>query len=364
MKANFSKTLNVTVKGTVLALSGTLVLGGIGCKKKDNNTTTPPSYQQVNLVSDTAGYGAARTDALLGNAWGIAIGPTGAFWISANHSGSSVIYGNDGAQLRGPITTPFGGAHAGASPTGVVYNSTTDFLIPGLGASTFIYATENGVLTAWNSSTGDSSMLVASRSAVSAVYKGLTIANDGASNFIYAADFHNAKIDVYDRNFAYVTTKPFTDPNIPAGYAPFNIKNIGGQLYVTYAKQLGPDNKDDQAGAGNGYVDIYTPAGVLVKRFASQGMLNSPWGITQAPTAFGQPANAVLIGNFGDGHINVYDVNGNYQTQLMTNGTVISIPGLWDITFNTVSPADPNRLYFTAGPASEAHGLFGYLKKM
>jgi uncharacterized protein (TIGR03118 family) len=190
------------------------------------------------------------------------------------------------------------------------------------------------------------------------------MANDGGSNFIYVTDFHNAKIDVFDNNFTFVTTKPFVDPGIPAGFAPFNIVNIGGQLFVTYAKQLAPDNHDDQAGPGNGYVDIYTPGGLLVKRFVTQGMLNSPWGIAQAPAGFGQVANAILIGNFADGNINVYDVNGTYKGKLMHGGTAISIPGLWAITFDNIAPADPNQLYFTAGPNSEAHGLFGYLKKM
>ena len=120
-------------------------------------------------------------------------------------------------------------------------------------------------------------MTVADRSSAGAVYKGLAMANDGGANFIYVADFHNAKVDVFDKNFAFVTTKPFNDPGIPAGFAPFNIQNIGGQLYVTYAKQRAPDNADDQGGPGNGYVDIYTPAGALVKRFATQGTLNSPW---------------------------------------------------------------------------------------
>ena len=135
-------------------------------------------------------------------------------------------------------------------------------------------------------------------------------------------------------------------------------------MYLTYAKQLAPDNHDDEAGPGNGYVNIFTPAGILIKRFATKGPLNSPWGITQSSTAFGQLSNAILIGNFGDGHITVYDANGMYQEQLMNNSTPISIPGLSAITFDNVSPADPDQLFFTAGPMKESHGLFGYLKKM
>jgi uncharacterized protein (TIGR03118 family) len=140
--------------------------------------------------------------------------------------------------------------------------------------------------------------------------------------------------------------------------------NIAGQLYVTYAKQLAPDNHDDESGPGNGFVDIFTPGGALVKRFVTQGNLNSPWGIAQPPSAFGQVANAILIGNFGDGNINVYDANGAYQGKLMNGSTPINIPGLWAITFDNVLPADPNQLFFTAGPTQEAHGLFGYVKKL
>ena len=347
---------------------GSLLINA-GCKKKDDTTTStatpgPASYMQTNLVSDSAGFGAARLDTKLLNAWGIAIGPTGSFWISANHSGSTVIYDFSGSQILSPVNIPLGSDPNGASPTGVIYNSTTDFTIPTFGTSAFIYATEDGILSAWNANTGKTTVTVADRSASNAVYKGIAMASDGGNNFIYATDFHNAKVDVYDKNFLPVATKPFLDPTIPVGFAPFNIQNIGGQLYVTYAKQMAPDNADDQAGAGNGYVDIFTPAGILVKRFASQGTLNSPWGIAQAASGFGQGKNAILVGNFGDGRISVYDSTGKYQGQLMQAGNAITIPGLWAITFDNVSPADPNQLYFTAGPIKESHGIFGFLKKM
>ena len=262
------------------------------------------------------------------------------------------------------VGIPLNGEANGASPTGVVYNSTTNFVIPATGQpAKFIYVSEDGIVAAWN--TGDTTITVADRSGADAVYKGIAIANDGTANFIYVSDFHNAKVDVFDQSFHYVTNKTFTDPNMPAGYAPFNIQNIGGQLYITYAKQKAPDNADDEKGAGNGYVDVYKPDGTLVKRFASQGTLNSPWGIAQAPPGFGQVANAILIGNFGDGRINVFDANGNYQAQLQSNGTPISIDGLWAITFpsSTTGGLDLNTLYFTAGPQSETYGLFGYLRK-
>jgi len=339
-------------------------MGMTGCKKKDTTPVVPASYNQTNLVADTAGFSAGRTDVSLKNAWGIAIGPTGIFWISSNHTGSTAVYDYNGAQIKAAVNIPLNANPTGASPTGVVLNTTTDFVIPGNNTSLFIYATEDGLLSAWNSTTAGTTMTVADRSSAGAVYKGLTIGSDGGSNFIYATDFHNGKIDVFDKNFAYVSTKPFSDPAIPTGFAPFNIQNIGGQLYVTYAKQMAPDNHDDQSGAGNGYIDVFTTSGTLVKRFASQGMLNSPWGIVQAPAGFGQGSNMILVGNFGDGRISVYQSDGTYVGQLMKNSVVISIPGLWAITFDSIAPADPNVLYFTAGPNEESHGLFGYLKKM
>ena len=248
-----------------------------------------------------------------------------------------------------------------ASPSGIVFNTTTDFGIVDNGPSSMIFATEDGFITAWSMSTGNATMIVVDRSSANAVYKGIAMAVDNNANYIYATDFHNARIDVFDKNFALVT-KNFSDPNIPSGFAPFNIQNINGMLYVTYAMQKGPDNMDDQSGAGNGYVDVFMPSGTLVKRFASQGTLNSPWGIAAAPTSFGQGTGAILIGNFGDGHINVFDASGNYRGQLMNGANVITISGLWDITFNNIL-GDPSQLYFTSGPDNESHGLVGYLKK-
>jgi uncharacterized protein (TIGR03118 family) len=344
-----------------------LIIGSTGCHK--NNYTPPPpsipgSYQQTNLVADTGSYGAARVDPALLNAWGIAVNPAGIVWISANHAGASTIYDSTGKTLLGPVAIPSQGVHFGGSPSGVVFNSTTDFVIPVNGKTAkFIFVNEDGTISAWAG--GDSTLTVADRSASNAVYKGVALANDGTGNFVYAANFKGGKIDVFDKSFNYVAAKPFTDPNIPGGFGPFNIANIGGKLYVTYARLKGPDNMDDQAGAGNGYVDVFNPDGTLVKRFASQGELNSPWGLAQAPAGFGLPLHSILVGNFGDGRIIVYDSTGTFQGVLANNGAAIVIDGLWalDFPFNENPNSDPNKLYFTAGPMEENHGLFGYLKK-
>jgi len=343
-----------------------------GCSKSYNNgyyNPPPPSpmikanYQQTNLVTDTSLYPAAHQDPHLLNAWGIAIHPSGIVWISANHAGASTVYDSTGKTLFGPVAIQSQGKLFGGSPSGIVYNGTADFLIPSNHqASKFIIANEDGTSSAWGG--GDSAATVADRSASGAVYKGICLANDGTGNFLYAANFKQGTIDVFDRTFNIVTTKPFSDPSIPTGFGPFNVANLGGKLYVSYAKLKAPDNMDDQAGPGNGFIDVYDPGGKLLHRLVSQGQLNSPWGMAQAPQGFGLPFHSILIGNFGDGTINVFDSTGVYLGQLQNNGSPVTIPGLWALDFpsNEVPSADPNKLYFTAGPMGENHGLFGFLK--
>jgi uncharacterized protein (TIGR03118 family) len=329
------------------------------CKK----TSTKQATQNFNinetvLVADTAGFGAAKIDPVLQDAWGLASAPGGPVWIAANHSGESTIYDNAGNILSAPVSIPSVTPGATGAPSGLVYNGTQDF-----GGNSFIYASEEGIVLGWKS--GASAVIVADQSQTGSVYKGITIGSDGGSNFLYVTNFHNSKIDVFDKNFNYVSGKNFTDPGIPAGYGPFNIQNIGGQLYVTYAKLQGPDDMDDQPGAGNGFVDIFNTDGSFVKRFASQGTLNSPWGIALAPAGFANAQSTILIGNFGDGKINVFDMAGNYKGQLQNNGQIIAIAGLWAIDFlqNNQPGGNPgNPLYFTAGPDGEAHGLFGTLQ--
>lgn len=315
------------------------------------------NYKQINLVSDTASYHAARIDSTLSNAWGLAINPNGVFWINANGTDGSEVYDMNGVAKRSPVSVP--------SPSGIVFNNTPDFIIAATGqVSKFIFASENGKIYAWTS--GDSARTVANNSATNAVYKGIELAKDGNDNFLYATDFHNGKIDVFDKSFKLVATKPFSDPTIPSGFAPFNIRYIDNVLFVTYAKQLGSEKKDDEKGPGNGYVNTFKTDGTLLKRFASEGQLNSPWGIEKAPVGFGQGMNVILIGNFGDGRINVFKApKGEFLRALKMNGMPITIEGLWAITFpdNNVPGDNPNKLYFTAGPDEESHGLFGYLKK-
>jgi len=355
-----------------------------GCKKYDepNSESSGASnerhafdYQVVNLVSDAGEYDPLHIDTNLVNAWGLAFGPTGGVWVSAADKGLSTIYDRNGNTLRPPVAIPFNGEPNGGAPTGQVFNSTTSFMIPSTSqVSKFIFATENGTIAAWAS--GNSAATVADRSAAEAVYKGIEMASSGGTWYLYATDFHNGHVDVFDQSFNYVSSTMFNDPNMPAGFAPFNIRKLGDKLFVTYAKQLAPENEDDVAGPGNGYVDIYNTDGTFVRRFASQGSLNSPWGLEMLKQNSGFDVATetddsteiqILVGNFGDGHINAFDINGNLVGPLKSHGQAIVIEGLWSISYppqgNQAYRDVRNRLYFTAGPDDEEHGIFGYISR-
>ncbi|MEO6870156.1 MAG: TIGR03118 family protein [Ginsengibacter sp.] len=342
----------------IFVLSSLFIIIMSGCQKHEFPPTLLTGYHQTNLVADVEGYGAARIDPALVNPWGISFSATSPLWISANHSGVSVIYDKDGLTKIPPVTIQNGNG----SPTGQVFNGTTGFVIPGTSKpARFIFAGEDGTITAWNG--GTAATLVANRSQHGAVYKGLAMGNDGTGNFLYATNFKKGKIDVFDSTFAYVTDKPFHDYSIPSDYGPFNIRLINGNLYVTYAKHLAPDNVDDKKGHGNGYVNIFSTKGQFIKRFASRGALNSPWGIVPSVPGSSPVPDAILIGNFGEGNINVYTNNGDFVGSLKDEwGHDIVIDGLWALE-NNIHTADPEHLYFTAGPAGETHGLFGYLSK-
>jgi len=337
----------------------------VGCNDDFTNFTPPvvvnPSlnaFTQTNLVADVTGTGAVTVDANLVNPWGIAFGPTGTLWVANNGTGTSTLYDSAGTKVPLVVAVPGAGGAKGA-PTGIVFNSTTDFVIPGQGSALFIFAGEDGTISAWNTSTNTNAMLVADRSANNSVYKGIAIASNGGANFLYLTDFRNNHVDVFNASFALVQS--FTDPGVPAGYAPFGIATIGGKLFVTFAKQLAPDNKDDEAGVGNGFVDVFNPDGTLVRRFASNGQLNAPWAVALAPAGFAAFAGDILIGNFGDGLIGAYDPNtGAFIDNLRnTSGNPIAIDGLWGLTFGP--SAGSTKLYFAAGPNGETHGLVGTL---
>jgi uncharacterized protein (TIGR03118 family) len=374
------------------ALSGLsfalLLMGSYGCQKTIDQPATgveefagvakPPQltkgYEQINLVSSTNEYPAIRIDPTLINPWGLAFsGNATIAWPASEGSGLSQLYRNDAtiSSPRAPVIIPTFNATSGGHPTGIVFNPTNFFKVPGTTARVnFIFAGVDGVISAWN---GANNAILTVDNHLNSAYTGLALGKDGVDSFLYAADFRGREIDVFDKNYAQVWTKPFSDPNLPTDYAPFNIQEIGGLLYVIYAK-IDPATHEEEAGEGFGYVDVYYPSGTLQKRLISNGELNAPWGIAKAPASFLGEENTgkhaiegsiILVGNFGDGEINAYTENGEFLGKLKGEHGPIVIEGLWAITFPPGNPTtyNKNHLYFTAGPDDEEEGVFGYITK-
>ena len=317
----------------------------------------------VNLASDVPGL-ARTTDPNVVNPWGIAFSPTGPFWLADNGSGVSDIFDGGGGPFALVVTVP-----QGSTPTGVVFNGGPGFAVSenGIAApSRFLFATEAGTIAGWTAVVDPThALLTVDDSASGAVFTGITLAINAGRSFLYAADFSHQAIDVFDQQFRPVLDPgAFRDPAIPAGYAPFNIENMDGLLYVTYAER-DADGHDDVPGVGHGYIDVYNTAGSLLRRFASQGPLDSPWGLALAPAGFGPLSGALLVGNNGDGHISAFDPHsGAFLGQLTDDaGAPIAIPYLWSLTFgNGHVGGDANALFFAAGVDDGAHGLFGAIQ--
>jgi uncharacterized protein (TIGR03118 family) len=329
-------------------------------------------FQQTNLVSSVPGL-AASTDHNLINPWGLSQDPTtGLFRVSDNGTGLSTVYDVHGNPHPTTVDIPLppGSTSEFAAPTGNLRNTTSDFVISENGRSApaeIIFATEDGTLAAWGPRVDQHhALLVADNSADGAVYKALALGHNSQGNFLYATNFHNATVDVFDRHFHQVQLAgSFTDPDIPAGFAPFGIRNINGTLFVTYALQKGPDNHDDQAGPGNGFIDEFDTNGNFLRRFASGGALNSPHGMAVAPADFGAFRNALLVGNFGDGRINAFDLKtGRFLGQLSdAGGHPLTNVGIWGMTFgNGAGGTRTDTLYFAAGINGEQDGLFGAIR--
>lgn len=315
------------------------------------------SYIQSNLVSDGSVSG-TTVDPNLINPWGMSASPTSPFWVSDNGSGLATLYNGLGTTLSLAVTIPAPLGGSGPSkPTGQVFNSSSGF-----NNDPFIFATEDGTIAGWRGALGTNAELLVNNSAAGAVYKGLAIGSNASGTNLYAANFRSGQIDIFNSNLVPTTVVgAFVDPNLPAGYAPFNIQNIGGYLYITYALQDGTKS-DDVPGAGNGYVDVFDTDGNLVRRLISAGSLNSPWGLVMAPINFGGFSNDLLVGNSGDGLINAFDpLTGNFLGSLedITNNPIL-IDGLWALDFgNGGNGGLTNELFFTAGPNDGANGLFG-----
>jgi uncharacterized protein (TIGR03118 family) len=333
------------------------------------------AYVQHNLVSNGT-VPADHVDSTLLNPWGVAFFPGTPFWINDNNFGISALYNGDGSGFGGAdpapaVTIPVPPSVTPPSaPTGIVANTSTGFILKNGSASSFIFDSEDGTLSAWNEPLGipgtaelevDNSTESCQNGATGAVYKGLALGENQSGVFLYATNFRCATVDVFDSSFSPSTLSgQFQDPGIPSGFAPFGIANVLGNLVVTYAKQDAAKH-DDVAGAGNGFVDVYDTNGNLIRRLVTRGNLNSPWGIALTPFSFGQLRNTLLIGNFGDGKINAYNpLTGFFVDRLEDqSGQPISIDGLWSLVFGGARLSDPATLYFTSGPNNEQDGLVG-----
>jgi uncharacterized protein (TIGR03118 family) len=341
------------------------------------NSAPGPSqfYAQHNLVSDVLGAADVQNSNVV-NAWGLDAGPATPWWFSDNGKGKTTLFRVNTGSIVTTFTVPGAGGEQGV-PTGLVFNGGPGFVINnggGTSAAFFIFSGEDGTISAFRGN--PIITVVPNPNALDhgAIYKGLAIDSRTAGTHLYATDFHNGKIDVFDTSFHLVTLSGnFSDPTLPPGFAPFGIQNIGGTLYVTYALQ-NADATSDVAGPGNGFVDAYDLSGNLIRRVASGGELNSPWGLAMAPDDFGRFSGDLLVGNFGNGRIHVFDPtnltsSGEFEPiGLMHSdaGKPIKIDGLWALQFGkgtTSSSANglTTTLFFTAGPDGENHGLFGTL---
>ena len=356
------------------------------CGGGSSGGAPPPAamaFTDTALVSDsdTVVATALTIDANLQNPWGIAFAPGSPFWISDNNNNLSTLYSGIGANETQGVTgsasvgiaIPASAAGVAANPTGQVYNGNGGFMITtsmGQESALFIFDGEGGTIAAWAKDSGATAVTAyddgVANAGNHAVYKGLAIGTVGGATFLYATDLHNNKVDVFDTNFSKPAAMQgkFVDPAIPAGFAPFGIAALNGNLYVTFAKQDSAMH-DEIAGAGLGYVDIFDFSGNLVSQFASAGPLNAPWGIAIAPAGFGSLQGDVLVGNFGDGMINIFSPNGtalaNAEGPLMSSaGQPFVFPGLWSLVFGNGDSDKPvTTLFYTAGFADQTDGVFG-----
>lgn len=322
-------------------------------------------FAVTNLVTDDQTINTAQiTDPGLKNGWGLSFAPPGPFWVSSNGTDTSPLYSvNPVSQVTAKL--PLTVSIPGSGVTGQVFNGSSSF-----NDNRFLFVSEDGTVSGWRPALGTTGLISAETivpASAANLYTGAAIGSVSGYDYLYAADFKSGTIDVYKGTAAApALTGTFTDaeiPAIPAGYAPFNVQNLNGSLYVAYALRDDVTN-DEVAGPGLGYVDKFTLNGDFVGRVASNGTLDAPWGLAVAPSSFGAMAGDLLVGNFGDGHINIYDSNTfEYLGQVLdANNQPVAIDGLWAISpGNGTLAGSPNLLYFTAGPNDETHGLFGVL---
>lgn len=324
----------------LLSALGLLLVLGVGTALAQYNVT----YLTSNLT------GKKHQDPLLQNPWGLAYCPSGDFWVSDEADGWSTLYDGMGNPQSLQVVVPTAEGTGFGAPTGIVCDpSSTDFKIDNW-PSVFLFATLDGSIQGW-SAFNPSATLVGATS-TGAVYTGLAITNKTSGNTLFAADSANNKVDMYNSSFK--LTGSFSDPAIPAGFTPFGIQDINGDVYVAYAATNG---------GSNGYIDIFSETGTLIKHFAHGKPLNQPWGFAVAPKNFGTFSNALLISNnVANGTVNAYNITTGKLLGTISNssGKAIAINGLWGIEFGggTAANGQKNQLFFTAGP-NDTNGYFG-----
>lgn len=363
-----------TRPGSIARVMGSMFLAAmVAAAHADgrNDDFRPQAYSNHVLVSD-GNVAADFTDSNLKNGWGVAFNPQGFVWVADNETGKSTLYDGTGKPQALVVTIPGVGGEGGA-PTGIVFSGGNDFTVTApnaagtivTGPARFIFVTEDGTIAGWAPTVNPTVAITVPTPPTNANYKGVALGGNGTTHLLYATDFRNNRVDVFDGTFKPVM-KPgaFVDPRLPKGYAPFGIQAINGDIYVTYAKQ--DDEGDDEvAGQGFGFVDVYSPDGMLLGRFASRGALNAPWGLALAPLSFGDFGGALLVGNFGDGTINAYSPRtgrwlGTLRDQHQRR---IRVDGLWGMQFgNGVFAQKTNALYYAAGPNDEENGTYGVIE--
>jgi len=382
LAASGTQTVTPTAVGSeTFTLACTGGAYGSGTGSATLTVSAAPSFSLTKLVADTAGGTAGTTDTNLVNPWGLSIpAGTAPAWVANNHTETSTLYDGNGKQQphTAPLVVSFAASGAGTSfdPTGIVFNaSAADFTVSSAGisgATKFLFDGEGGMIAGWSLNVDATHAITMYTDASGAVYKGLAVAKNAGNSFLYATDFHNGKVDVFNSAFVKQTTSAtaftFADSTIPAGYAPFGIQAFANgaagatQIYVTYAKQQAPDNHDNANGAGLGYVDIYDTNGKLIKSLIAAGALNAPWGLALAPADFGGLGGTLLVGNFGDGVINAYDPAAGTLVGTVKDsaGKALATPGLWGMAFGNDANNQPhNTLFFAAGTNNEANGIYG-----
>lgn len=368
MRTTMSRSLNPTTKGDESnpvyrrMISAVIAIATVGMLLCLSTNASAQRFQQTNLVSDVPGM-ATTTDPNLVNPWGLARSATSPWWVADNGTGVSTLYNGAGGIVPLVVTIPVPpGGTPPSSPTGIVFNGGSGFM-----GDRFIFVTEEGTIAGWSSGTS----AVVRWNGTPAIYKGLALAQINGANVLYAANFFEGTVDVFDSGYLPVVLAAgaFTDPLLPAGFAPFNVQAIDGVVWVAFAKQ-DADKEDEVAGPGLGYVDAFDSSGNLLMRLQNGPWMNAPWGVTRPPANFRFPgnnfvigvSNELLVGQFGSGEIASFSLkNGKFIGLLPgADGAPLTIEGLWALAFGNGGSAGPtSTLFFTAGIDDENHGLFG-----